>query len=140
MKYELIENSLSAKDFIAMRESAGWGCPLEHQVEAGLKNSIYIVSAVHNERVIGMGRLVGDGVTICYVQDVIVLPQYQGQGIGKAIMERLIAYVKDNGFENTNITIGLFSAKGIEEFYRKLGFYERPNENRGAGMEMIIKV
>jgi len=45
-----------------------------------------------------MGRIVGDGVTICYIQDVIVLPEYQGKGIGKAIivygkikMKRMVA-------------------------------------------------
>jgi len=37
------------------------------------------------------------------------------------------------------IAIGLFSAKGKEGFYNKFGFVERPNEKRGAGMELIIK-
>ena len=140
MDYELTINNLCAKDFLRLRESAGWGNPpLEHQVEAGLKNSLFSVTATYNNQVIGMGRLVGDGFTICYIQEVIVLPEFQGKGIGKAIMERLISYISDNAIPNTYVTTGLFSAKGKEEFYEKFGFYIRPNDAGGAGMLMGVK-
>jgi len=141
MNYELKENILTAKDFLKLRDSAGWGgAPPEHQIEAALKNSLVTISAVFEGRIIGMGRLVGDGVSICYVQEMIIYPEYQGKGIGKAIMDKLISFVKKNGFTNTYITIGLFSAKGKEGFYRNLGFVERPNDNQGAGMQLMLKV
>jgi GNAT superfamily N-acetyltransferase len=140
MDYELTNNNLCAKDFLRLRESAGWGNPpLERQIEAGLKNSLFSVTAIYNNQVIGMGRLVGDGFTVCYIQEVIVLPEFQGKGIGKAIMESLIAYISDNAIPNTYVTAGLFSAKGKEAFYEKFGFYIRPNDNAGAGMLMGIK-
>jgi len=138
--FKLTDNELTVKDFIGLRKSAGWGGSPENQVEAGLNASLYTVSAICDDKVVGMGRLVGDGFMICYIQDVIVLPEFQGAGIGRAIVEKLIAYVNNNGLPNTNIAVGLFAAKGKEDFYRKLSFYARPNENRGAGMEMIIKV
>jgi len=140
MNYKIQENILLAKDLIALREIVGWGNSPVHQIEVGLKNSWYVMSVVHEGSVIGIGRIVGDGVTICYIQDIIVLPEYQGNGIGTAIMEHLIAHIKKNSFENTRIAIGLFAAKGKEEFYNKFGFYIRPNENRGAGMEMIMTI
>ena len=140
MNYDLSINTLSVKDFIRLRNAVGWGIPLENQVEAGLKNSLITVTAIYNNQVIGMGRLVGDGFMICYIQDLIILPEYQGKGIGKAIMERLIAYINDNAVPDTYVTAGLFSAKGREGFYEKFGFYIRPNENKGAGMEMGIKI
>ncbi|MCL2120702.1 MAG: GNAT family N-acetyltransferase [Clostridiales bacterium] len=141
MNYELKENILAAKDFIKLRDSAGWGAaPPEHQIEEALKNSLVTISAVFEGRIIGMGRLVGDGMSICYVQEMIIYPEYQGKGIGKAIMDKLISYIIKNGFTNTYVTVGLFSAKGKEGFYSKLGFVERPNEKRGAGMELILKV
>ena len=49
---------------------------------------------------------------LCYVQEMIVSPEYQGKGIGKAIMERLISYVKETGFADTYIAVGLFAEKG----------------------------
>lgn len=140
MEYEIKENVLTAKDFIKLRVSAGWGELLEQQAQDALKNSLFTIAVMDQGQVIGMGRLVGDGVSICYVQDLVILPQYQGKGIGKSIMEQLIVYTKERGIPETNVTLGLFAAKGKEEFYQKLGFTIRPNESRGAGMELSIRI
>jgi GNAT superfamily N-acetyltransferase len=140
MEYEIKENLLTAKDFIKLRVSAGWGELLEQQAQDALKNSLFTIAVMDQGQVIGMGRLVGDGVYICYVQDLVILTEYQGKGIGKSIMERLIAYTKDHGVPETNMTLGLFAAKGKEEFYQKLGFVIRPNMNRGSGMELSISI
>lgn len=140
MEYEIKENILTAKDFVRLRVSAGWGELLEQQAQDALKNSLCTIAVMDQGQVIGMGRLVGDGVLICYVQDLVILPKYQGKGIGKSIMERLIAYTKEHGIPETNLTMGLFAAKGKEEFYQKFGFAIRPNENRGAGMELSIRI
>lgn len=140
MEYELIDNKLSTKDFIKLWKSADWGTPpAENQIEAGLKNSLFTVAVIYDNQVIGMGRIVGDGFMTCYIQDVIVLPEFQGKGIGKSIMQSLITHIRDNALPNTHITVGLFSAKGKEKFYEKFGFYIRPTDNRGAGMMMGIK-
>jgi ribosomal protein S18 acetylase RimI-like enzyme len=93
------------------------------------------VAAIHKNQVIGMGRVIGDRVIMCYILDLIVLPEFQGRGIGKAIMENLIAYVKDSALP----TIGLFTAeKGLEKFYEKFGFFIRPSDDRGPCMLMHI--
>lgn len=139
MDYALTRNRLCANDFIRLRESAGWSKPLESQIEAGLQNSVLTVTAVHNDRVIGMGRLVGDGFTICYIQDLIVLPEYQGNGIGTAIMEEMLAYIRNHAIADTCVAVGLFATKGNEAFYEKFGFCIRPNDRKGAGMETSIK-
>ena len=139
MEYTLSVNTLSVKDYIKLWESVGWGTPpAENQIEAGLKNSMISVEAIHNNQVIGMGRVVGDGVIMCYILDLIVLPEFQGRGIGKAIMENLIAHVKDSALPNTGITIGLFTSTGLDKFYEKFGFFIRSSEDRGPCMLMHI--
>lgn len=85
------ENTLTAKQFLTLRESVGWE-GVENQVEKALDAGLYNVIAKDSELVIGMGRLVGDGFMYWYIQDVIVEPQYQGCGIGKTIMEFLFRH------------------------------------------------
>ncbi|MCL2372195.1 MAG: GNAT family N-acetyltransferase [Defluviitaleaceae bacterium] len=140
MDYKLTTNNLCAKDFIRLRESAGWGNPLlEHQVAAGLENSLITVEAICDGQVVGMGRLVGDGFTIFYIQDVIVLPKFQGHGVGTTIMQRLIAHISDSALPGTRVATGLFSVKGKEGFYKKFGFCARPDDTGGAGMLMRVE-
>lgn len=81
-EYQLAENVLNAKDFIRLKVATGFKDRPIEQVEQALKNNLFDVTAVYNDEVIGMGRLVGDGVMYWYLQEIIVLPQFQGQGIG----------------------------------------------------------
>lgn len=139
MDIEFVENKLSAKDFHRLIISAGWNELPENQIEAGIKHSLFTVAAIHNNQVIGIRRAVGDGFTACYIQDVVVLREFQGKGIGKAIMERHVNFIKDSALPGTYVATGLFAAKGMEGFYHQFGFISRPNDNRGAGMTMRLK-
>ena len=134
------ENSLTAKQFMALRESVGRQSLALFQVEKSLESGLYNVLAKDGEQVVGMGRLVGDGVMYWYVQDVIVKPQYQGQGIGKAIMEHIMRHIEKASLPNTAVTIGLMAAKGKDDFYEKLGFIARPTETYGAGMIKHLRI
>ena len=122
VQYELVDNVLSAEDFIRLKVATGFiDRPLQ-QVERALKNGLFNVSAVCDGKVIGMGRLVGDGAMYWYLQEIIVLPEYQGRGIGKSIVNRLIEHIKSEAVPGTIIEIGLTAVKGKEPFYEKLGF------------------
>jgi predicted N-acetyltransferase YhbS len=79
-----------------------------------------------------MSRLVGNPSFIYFVADVIVLAEYQDQGIGTKLMERIISYLKGNVQEYSYITP--MSAKGREAFYEKFGFFKRPTGEYGYGM------
>lgn len=136
MDIQLMENVLKPEDFISLRVAAGFiETPLQ-QAENALRNGLFSVVAICDETVIGMGRLVGDGIMYWYIQDVVVLPEYQGNGIGKAIIKMLINYAENNSLPETKATIGLMAAKDKESFYEKLGFSSRPNNSSGAGMTM----
>ena len=82
-----------------------------------------------NDKLIGLGRIVGDGSIYFYIQDIIVVPEYQGQGLGKVIMKELMQYLKDNA--NHNSLIGLMAAEGVEKFYHKFGFITRSTSKPG---------
>ena len=80
-----------------------------------------------------------DGVVIDYIQDLIVRPDYQKDGIGRKIITRLIEYVKKSKLPDTEIMLCLMSAKGREGFYRKFDFISRPTDTLGPGMIRYIK-
>ena len=65
-------------------------------MEKALQNDLFDIVAIHNEEVIGMGRLVGDGVMYWYLQEIIVLPEYQGKGIGTDIVNALLNHIQRN--------------------------------------------
>lgn len=120
--FELVDNILSAEDFVRLKVATGFiDRPLQ-QVEQALKNGLFNVSAICDGKVVGMGRLVGDGAMYWYLQEIIVLPEYQGKGIGKSIVNRLIEHVQNSAIPGTKIEIGLTAVKGKEPFYEKFGF------------------
>lgn len=122
LEYYLKENELTAKDFIRLKVATGFRDRPIEQVEKALENNLFDVIAVCNDEVIGMGRLVGDGVMYWYLQEIIVLPEFQGKGIGTRIVDRLLEYIKDNTTPGTFVSIGLTAATGKDTFYEKFGF------------------
>lgn len=121
-QFQIVDNQLTPKDFIRLKTATGFmDRPLE-QVETALTNDLFDVSVLHNGKVIGMGRLVGDGAMYWYLQEIIVLPEYQGQGIGRKIVNRLLEHIKENTMPGTAVEIGLTAVKGKEPFYEKFGF------------------
>ena len=122
LEYQLVENELKAKDFIRLKVATGFmDRPIE-QVEKALKNNLFDVTAVYNGEVIGMGRLVGDGFMYWYLQEIIVLPQFQGQGIGTRIVNRLLDYIKENTTPGTIVSVGLTAATGKDTFFENPNF------------------
>jgi len=135
IQYELVDNVLTAEDFVRLKVATGfWDRPLE-QAQKAIDNGLFNVVAIHNGQVIGMGRLVGDGAIYWYLQEIIVLPEFQGKGIGKAIVNRLLEHIKNTAIPGTHVSIGLTAAKGKAPFYEKFGF-----ELTGSGMSLGIQM
>ncbi len=132
-------NTVSAEDCVKLRDSAGWLQVHPDQIRVGLRNSVYIVAAKDGETTVGMARLVSDGGYVVFVADVLVLPEYQGMGIGKAMMERLLRYIRSNLKSGYLIQVDLMAAKGKEGFYEKFGFERRPDDTRGCGMTQRLE-
>jgi ribosomal protein S18 acetylase RimI-like enzyme len=67
---------------------------------------------------VGMGRVISDGVSDAYIQDLVVLPSYRGQSIGRKITQKLIDFCLSKGI----LWIGLIAEPGSSAFYTTLGF------------------
>ncbi|MBZ9634040.1 GNAT family N-acetyltransferase [Clostridium sp. FP1] len=128
--------SLTGEILYNMRNTIGWGNTTILQAEKAVKNFIFHMAAFDGDRIIGIGRLVGDGALIWYIEDLIVIPEYEKRGIGTLIMEQLLGYIEKNSVPGSCTIIGLMSSKGKEPFYQKFGFRLFLNEHEGAGMEL----
>ncbi len=134
----LKDNELNVDTYLNLRNAVGWKPLTKKQAEKAINNSLITVVAYKDEKPIGMGRVVGDGAVICYLQDLIVVPEYQGQGIGQAIIDSLIDFVKEIQIPGTQIMLDLMCQKGRESFYKKNGFIARPTDKLGPGMIRYI--
>jgi ribosomal protein S18 acetylase RimI-like enzyme len=87
-------------------------------IDALVKDSFCFVGAFAGSELIGMGRAVSDGVSDAYIQDVVVMKDLRGRGIGAAIIRKIVAFLRDRRIG----WIGLVAEPGTQPFYRRLGF------------------
>ena len=114
------ETSVSIDDVLPLYQAVGWTnyTNQPQMLSQSLTHSLAIYLARDGEKIVGLVRLVGDGFSSVFVQDLIVLPSYQRQGIGSNLMKEALADYKDVyqiqlATEQTEKTLG---------FYRSLGF------------------
>lgn len=137
-KIILKSNVLDVHTYLYLREQVGWRNLSNNQATTAIKNSLYTLVAYVNNKPVGMGRIVGDGAVICYIQDLIVIPDMHGQKIGSAIITNLIEYVKSITEDGTTMMLDLMSAVSRDTFYEKFGFISRPTDTLGPGMIQYI--
>ena len=130
--YQYIERPPSIEDWIKIRESISWSVEERKDFEIALQNTLYAVCVYNEDEMIGMGRVIGDNRLCFYIQDVVVLSEFQKQGIGHKIMYLILKYISLHASKHA--TVGLFSALGKESFYKEIGFISRPNKIKGCGM------
>jgi ribosomal protein S18 acetylase RimI-like enzyme len=135
-KYNVLFESPSIEEFIALRYKIGWGETDFEMAKNSLVNSLFHVVIRDQSSIIGMGRVVGDGSMYFYIQDLVVDPDYQQQGIGRTLMTEIERYLSDVAKKGS--TIGLLAAKGKESFYSHYGFTSRPSDSLGNGMCKFI--
>ncbi len=119
--------------YSALFESTGWNAEYHlspRELTEALGRSWFLTCAWDGETLAGSGRVISDGVFHALIVDVIVLPEYQGRGIGIAIMRRLIEQCRAHSIRD----VQLFCAKGKAGFYQRLGFRARPEEAPGMDL------
>ena len=129
-----IIDKLSVKDFQMLRDSVGWKHLNERDVKVSIKKSMFVASAIDGGKTVGMGRIIGDGGTHGTLVNVIVLPEYQGKGVGKKIVHRLMERCQEFANKHDQFIVELVPSAGNHEFYVKCGF-----KSDAAAMEGCYK-
>ena len=108
------------EDVLHLYQAVGWTnyTNQPQMLEQSLAHSLAIYVARDGEEIVGLVRLVGDGFSSVFVQDLIVLPSYQRQGIGSALMKQALADYKDA----YQVQLATDESEKTLGFYRSLGF------------------
>ena len=100
----------------------GWTAYTENMpaLEQGYKNSYLVLGAYENDELLGIIRVVGDGFTVIFVQDILVFPKWQRKGIGTALLKAVL-----DRFSNVRqIELTTDNTPETSAFYKSLGFSE----------------
>ncbi|MCZ8075154.1 MAG: GNAT family N-acetyltransferase [Paucibacter sp.] len=113
-----------AAAFQRLYDSTGWAGGLQREPEfyaRALTGSWAQCAAYAGEELVGFGRVISDGVLHAFITEMIVLPPWQGQGLGAQLLDRLVQHCLQQGLRD----IQLFCAEGKQAFYEKGGFTPR---------------
>ena len=108
------------EDVLHLYQAVGWTnyTNQPQMLEQALSHSLVIYLALDGDIVVGLIRLVGDGFSSVFVQDLIVLPSYQRQGIGSSLMKQAL----ENFKEAYQVQLATDKTEKNLGFYRSMGF------------------
>mgnify|MGYP002597501337 FL=1 len=108
------------REILPLYASVGWTAYTDQPetLHRGFENSLLTLAAYEENRLIGILRAVGDGQTIVFVQDLLILPEYQRRGVGTALLRELLARYP----QVRQIELNADDSPSLLAFYRKTGF------------------
>nr|YP_009402631.1 GCN5-like N-acetyltransferase [Compsopogon caeruleus]ARX95989.1 GCN5-like N-acetyltransferase [Compsopogon caeruleus] len=128
--YFTTSKKININDLDQLCRSVGWIERPVTKVKTAIKNSFITISLFYNNnnkiRLIGFARATSDYSFNAIIWDVVVHPTFQGKGLGKLLIKKIIKYLKNR---NINI-IRLFADSQVIEFYKTLGFLVNPYNTR----------
>lgn len=129
ISYQLIERTPTVAEYNRVREAAGLSVKNPSAAERGLANTLFAACVVHEDTVVGIGRVIGDGGLFYDIVDIAVVAEHQKHGVGKLIMTALMGYLDAHALPSSIIC--LMANKGVAPFYEKFGFRARDADMPG---------
>ena len=120
---EIIEYKEYQEDeILRLYTEVGWTAYTDDMaaLRQGYEHSLLVLAAYENDELLGVIRAVGDGATIVYVQDLLVLPKWQRQGVGTALVQAVL----DRYADVRQIVLATDNTPGTVAFYKSLGLLE----------------
>jgi ribosomal protein S18 acetylase RimI-like enzyme len=107
------------KQLLTLYDSLGWNSLnlTVNDLEQMCKQSWYAIYAFDDQQLVGMGRVISDGVITGIICGVCVLPSYQSKGIGKEMLNRIIEHCEQN-----RVIPQLMCVESLESYYETIGF------------------
>lgn len=135
----IVEDYRDVDTYLYLREKVGWIKLTRQQASLAINNCQKVFTLFEDDKPIGMGRIVSDMAVISYIQDLIIIPEYQGKHLGSYLLNAMIEYVDSIKLEGSQMMLCLMCAKGREKFYERHGFIARPTDKLGPGMIQYLR-
>ncbi len=109
-------------EIVSLYTDVGWKAYTDDLValHSGYENSLLILAAYEGDELLGIIRVVGDGYTIVFVQDILVFRKHQREGIGRALLQEVLDRYKSV----RQIELVTDNTEKTKAFYRSVGFAE----------------
>ena len=119
-----------------LRENVGWN-RMEDALRREEMANLIEIGFMEGERLIGYLCVVSNRATDAYIQDVMVHPEYQGQGIGTGMMHLALASIREKGIPMVSV---IYGDESLRPFYEKFGFqYTHVSSLRINGVDMELR-
>ncbi len=129
MDIQIVYEAPEAQDYISLRLRAGMNHKDLDRTKIALKNSLFTVSLYDKEKLIGFGRVVGDGGITYVVSDIMVDKEYWRRGYAEQIMKAIDSYFEENSHEDSYIC--LIANRPADLLYHKHHFEYLPDDKCG---------
>lgn len=129
LNIQLIYKTPTAEDYVSLRLRSGMGKKDLKRSQIALENSLFTASIYDQGKLVGFGRIVGDGGITYVVSDIMVDKEYQRRGFAGRIMKEIDHYFEENTHEDSYIC--LIANRPADLLYNKHGFNYLPENNCG---------
>ncbi|WP_242984102.1 GNAT family N-acetyltransferase [Clostridium putrefaciens] len=127
MKMKMLYEKPKAEDYVSLRLRSGMGNKDLERSRKAIANSLFTISLYDKEKLIGFGRIVGDGGITYVISDVMVDEHYRKKGFADKIMKEINNYLEESTFEDSYIC--LIANSPADLLYNKYQFeYLPPNK------------
>lgn len=127
-----VRNKITTEDFFEMRKSVEWKNIGLEQLEIALKHTMITIGIYEGNKIVAMGRLVGDFTCKGMLTDIVVKPEYQKKGYGKIIITEILKQCKNYLKPGEKIQIEANPTNGNRNFYIKCGLKYKPENQDGV--------
>ena len=128
--YEIVPGAPDAQTYAELRAAGGLSAFPPDAIASGLHGSWHAVRLVWEAEIVGMGRIVGDGGCFFQIVDIVVHPDHQKKGLGKAIMQALMDELEVRA--PVGAYVSLIADIPADKLYSQFGFH--PTAPRSIAM------
>lgn len=117
MRYEF-DSPVSVSALADLRQSVGWNRMELDLADKRLHNTFQLC-CFDGERLVGYVAVVSNSVTDAYIQDLMIHPDYQKQGIGRQLMQRTLSRLRNEGIYMVSV---IYGDAELKKYYESFGF------------------